>query len=50
MEVTTAMLFPFFFFFNIRKLNIQQTRKKTFQIQTSAFKKKKKIQSDKRNY
>ena len=31
MEVTTAMLFPFFFF-NIRKLNIQQTNRKTCQM------------------
>ena len=33
MEVTTAMLFPFlFFFFNIKKLNIQQTNRKTCQM------------------
>ena len=37
MEVTTAMLFPssffyFLFFFNIRKLNIQQTNRKTCQM------------------
>ena len=34
MEVTTAMLFPSFFsfFFNIRKLNIQQTNRKTCQM------------------
>ena len=33
MEVITAMLFPFFFFFfNTRKLNIQQTNRKTCQM------------------
>ena len=32
MEVTTAMLFPFFFFFfQYKKLNIQQTNRKTCQ-------------------
>ena len=32
MEVTTTKLFPFFFFFNIKKLNIQQTNRKTCQM------------------
>ena len=32
MEVTTAMLFPFFFFFKNKKLNIQQINRKTCQM------------------